>query len=355
MGFLVICFGITILQMSKIDPAELGNKLDRRSTMLFQAARQQTETLDEKNPLGAEEPGIDALRGSFGTFGSIIRARSARRMSQSSYASGNAPSRLGSSSGFKPGLPAHPRDNLAGMQRHQLFDNPVPRFDRRESDNISMQSQPTSARKQTIKFDNEDIVHQYHRGAGPDGSAIHEHRPAAGASPLSQIPSLPSLPSLQDSVGTVSVSTNDSSRTTAGGGPSLDSGSAYSGLPAASYTDAEHYGLRSAPVMGSSPPEQYTDPFAASPSTATIGSFDAEAQRIRGHSGRHTRESSRHSGRSNRSYPRGADRQEDAEESMRLFDQEMSDSEEGNHESEGLPPPGSVRLVQNRPPKDTFF
>ena len=53
MGFLVICFGITILQMSKIDPEELGNKLDgRRSTIPLQAACQRTETLDEKNPLG---------------------------------------------------------------------------------------------------------------------------------------------------------------------------------------------------------------------------------------------------------------------------------------------------------------
>ena len=31
MAFLVICCGITILQMSKIDPTELGKKLDRRS------------------------------------------------------------------------------------------------------------------------------------------------------------------------------------------------------------------------------------------------------------------------------------------------------------------------------------
>ena len=160
---------------------------------------------------------------------------------------------------------------------------------------------------------------------------------------MSQIPTLPSLDSVSGSMGT--VSTNDSARTTAGGNSaaSMQSTSTYSGLPPASYADAEAYGLRSAPVMGSSPPEQYTDPFAASPSTATIGSFDAEAQRIRGHAGRHTRESSRHSGRSNRSYPRSGDRNEDAEESMRLFEHGQSDEDE----PEG-PPPGSVRLVQNR-------
>ena len=69
--------------MSKVDPTQF-TKLDRRSTILFQAARKQTEAVEEKFPSGVEEPGIDTLRGSFGTVGSIIRARSARRMSQSS-------------------------------------------------------------------------------------------------------------------------------------------------------------------------------------------------------------------------------------------------------------------------------
>ena len=81
LAFLVICCGITILQMSKVDPKELGNKLDRRSTMLLQAARSQTERLDEKDITGIEDPGIDSIRGSFGGVGSMIRARSAKRMS----------------------------------------------------------------------------------------------------------------------------------------------------------------------------------------------------------------------------------------------------------------------------------
>ena len=81
MGFLTICVGITILQLSKVDPVELkGNAmLDRRSTLLLQAARAKTEDTDpEKGPTGLEDPGMDALRGSFGAFGSIIRARSVR-------------------------------------------------------------------------------------------------------------------------------------------------------------------------------------------------------------------------------------------------------------------------------------
>ena len=85
MGFLVICVGITILQLSKIDPSQLKIPgLDRRSTMLLQAARSNTEGVDEKSVAAVEDPGMDTLRGSFGAVGSIIRARSARRMSMRS-------------------------------------------------------------------------------------------------------------------------------------------------------------------------------------------------------------------------------------------------------------------------------
>ena len=73
-GFLVICCGITLLQMSKVDPTDL--KLDRRSTILLSAARQ--EISDEKGTR-EEDPGIDAIRGGFGVLGSISRARSARK------------------------------------------------------------------------------------------------------------------------------------------------------------------------------------------------------------------------------------------------------------------------------------
>ena len=59
MGFLVICAGIIILQMSKVDPEELG-KLDRRSTILLKANQQTVEQHGEKVP-GMEDPGIDAL------------------------------------------------------------------------------------------------------------------------------------------------------------------------------------------------------------------------------------------------------------------------------------------------------
>lgn len=82
MGFLVICFGITILQMSKVDPKQLQG-LDRRSTLLLQASHHRTEGEEKGDVTASEEPGMDALRGGFGSVGSIIRARSvSRKMSQ---------------------------------------------------------------------------------------------------------------------------------------------------------------------------------------------------------------------------------------------------------------------------------
>ncbi|KIO28058.1 hypothetical protein M407DRAFT_22690 [Tulasnella calospora MUT 4182] len=61
MGFFVICAGIVILQMSKVDPEQLS-KLDRKSTILLKAARQEVHT-SEKGGLDTslEDPGMDAL------------------------------------------------------------------------------------------------------------------------------------------------------------------------------------------------------------------------------------------------------------------------------------------------------
>lgn len=81
LGFLVICCGITLLQLSKVDPVEIKSKLDRRSTILLSAARSEIHRDGdmEKNPLDDEDPGMDTLRGGFGAIGSIHRAMSARR------------------------------------------------------------------------------------------------------------------------------------------------------------------------------------------------------------------------------------------------------------------------------------
>ncbi|TFK44104.1 magnesium transporter NIPA-domain-containing protein [Crucibulum laeve] len=185
MAFLVICLGITILQMSKVDPVQLS-KLDRRSTILLQAARSQTETFDEKGALGVEDPGMDALRGSFGTVGSIIRARTVKRMSQSSHRTSHLRQRpagaaapYDTASGAMPWLSdsmaASPSDQYSGMKRHQLYDAPVPR------DDVSSVHSQTPNKRPTIKFDSQDVIHQYNRPGTGNNESTHEHRPTLGS------------------------------------------------------------------------------------------------------------------------------------------------------------------------------
>ncbi|PPQ96161.1 hypothetical protein CVT26_004796 [Gymnopilus dilepis] len=206
-GFLVICIGITILQMSKVDPEKL-KKLDRRSTILLQAAREKTEAMDEKGVIGYEDPGIDTLRGSFGTVGSIIRARTMRRMSQSQGSNGNhlrmrppgaaAPYDPTVSWLSQPGLPSHPTD---GLRRHQLYDAPMPRDDAssiRAPSVISQQGPSNLVPKKPtiIKFDNQELVHSYSRPGQPQSPATHEHRQAIHGSMIVHdgYPPLPPLP-----------------------------------------------------------------------------------------------------------------------------------------------------------------
>ena len=183
MGFVVICFGITILQLSKVDPTQIKS-LDRRSTILLQAAQRNTEGFDEKNLSAIEDPGMDALRGSFGTIGSIVRARSAKRMSMSSRNTSTLRSRHGqggpdqynsfdgtrTSSGF-----------FHGMKRHQLYDPPMPDRGDVSLDRVSLASQGVGSprpRIQTIKFGDQDLVHQYHTPGTGDNTATHEARPS---------------------------------------------------------------------------------------------------------------------------------------------------------------------------------
>ncbi|PPQ92974.1 hypothetical protein CVT25_000175 [Psilocybe cyanescens] len=225
MGFLVICLGITILQMSKVDPEKLSSKLDRRSTMLLRAASQHTDGMDEKDGMSAyEDPGMDALRGSFGTVGSIIRARTVKRMSQRmSHQSGggghlrmrppgaaapyDATASWMSSAGLGgPGDSFSRRhqhgesvSGVGGMQRHQLYDAPVPRDDTSSIRAGSVYSQTQSQmmnKKPTIKFDSQEIVHSYSRPGQPQSPATHEHRQAIHGSMIVHdgYPPLPPMP-----------------------------------------------------------------------------------------------------------------------------------------------------------------
>lgn len=84
LGFLTTCLGITLLQLSKVDPTTIST-MDRKSTILMQASRQHTEEAEKGQVTALEDPGMDALRSGFGAVGSIIRARSnSRRLSNAS-------------------------------------------------------------------------------------------------------------------------------------------------------------------------------------------------------------------------------------------------------------------------------
>lgn len=332
MAFLVICVGITILQMSKVDPMEF-KKLDRRSTILFQAARQQTEAVDEKS---VEEPGIDTLRGSFGTVGSIIRARSAYRMSQSTRGSVHS-SRLAPPSSpidVERGDSKTSSSNFShygGMQRHQLFDPPVPHLDVPTSDTLSLASQP-SARKPTIKFGEQDVIHSYHRGTtGKDGMATHELREVP--SPLSS-PGPPGKPTPS--------SPEDSTDGRLRQQQSL--GTAHLGSP--SRFDPEVHGLRSAPPGVGVAEDVYHDPFKGLPATAVLPSFSsADDDTTARHHHRRT-----YSRGGSRDYPKG-DRVDDAEERVSLWNPQRDNNEEVDVAASPDSPYGTVRLVGSSGPR----
>ena len=322
--------------MSKVDPTQF-TKLDRRSTILFQAARKQTEAVEEKFPSGVEEPGIDTLRGSFGTVGSIIRARSARRMSQSSGVSvpssrfGVPSSRLDIERGNSKTASSSAAPNFnhyGGMKRHQLFDPPVSPLDASEPDAISLTSQP-SVRKPAIKFGEQDLIHSYHRGTtGKDDMATHERRVVPhGSSPLaspssSVQPSLPPPDSLlrqQQPPG----ATNSVSPLRFDAGASMP---------------------RSAPPGVGAAVGVYRDPFEGAPATATLPSFSSATSLVDDGEPRpqHHRSFSRQG--SSRDYPKG-DRTDDAEERLFLWDPHGDNTSDTDIAGSPGSPDGTIRLV----------
>lgn len=192
MGFLVICLGITILQLSKVDPSEFKG-LDRKSTILLHAARTRAEGVgedSEKGIVALEDPGADSIRGSFGTIRSIVRARTVRNMSMNSgrerLGDAELRARISRSHRSNPNsIDATPRvamDPLAshfgGLKRHQLYDAPVPSVSSLERPELpSNIPDSPSKRQQTIKFGSQHMVHSYTRvGGDDDRSPIHEYR-----------------------------------------------------------------------------------------------------------------------------------------------------------------------------------
>lgn len=157
--------------MSKVDPASLKN-LDRKSTILLQASRQNVEHSEKNDISGMEDPGMDALRGTFGAVGSIIRARSARQMSLSQGGSSIRTRHRrgmaeddGSANGGSQQLSTRGMDDLP---RHQLYDAPMPSRD-------NPIAAAVSPRTQAITFEESDVAH-YYPSPGKTGRAVHEER-----------------------------------------------------------------------------------------------------------------------------------------------------------------------------------
>jgi magnesium transporter len=308
--------------MSKVDPTTLS-KIDRRSTILLQVARQNTEAVETKSAAGFEDPGIDALRGSFGTFGSIIRANTARRMSKSSRGASSLRNRTSAGSGsydVEADAPKNLDGKLLGMTRHQLYDAPVPR----DPDNMErVSSFASSDRRPTIKFDPQDVVHQY-QPTGKSGNATHEHRNAQHGYPYPPAP---------NSAGLSSPNGADISETNL-----VDVDALQQTVTVSPRADADP---RPAPPSLSAsffaPPK--TDLYDSIPTTASLSTLpsateesgtapwdDEETKKASGHTHRYGR------------YPRGED---DKDESVSLWPGERLSDEENNA--------GGIRLVKPSP------
>ncbi|KAF8069925.1 magnesium transporter NIPA-domain-containing protein [Lyophyllum atratum] len=391
MGFLVICVGIVILQMSKVDPVTL-NKLDRRSTILLQAARSKTEAVDEKDALGIEDPGMDALRGSFGTFGSIIRARSARRMSQNSGHANHRIRPVGAAAPYDRDSSMRPwsgtshlddphQQHPSGLKRHQLYDAPMPLTSDANSTS-SVHGSPAMAKRPTIKFDSQDVVHQYDR-PGTGDAHVTERRSAVGSPMTPGYPPLPMLPYTRTEglptpsgehdllgIGIQSSSPEEEEGSSAGAsaGGSTKAGSSTTGsagestlkqtiiLPPSRFAhDNEVHSAppTMSPRAGFSRPNagrmDSRDIFAQSPSTGTLLSFPSVTDSARSEAWEGSDSSKRGSerGRSSRRYPKGVG-DDDREESVGLWQRGGEDDD--NESEDGTSPvtqesSGGIRLV----------
>lgn len=169
-AFITICIGITILQLSKLDPKSLAKQpgVDRRTTLLLKASRShvrpnhdhlnhdperddhldpemtQTSHAHEDTDALIADPGPETIRGGLGVVGSIIRARSVARSrrGQSHRSTSRSRSRRDpSSASASPSSPHDSAYNLGerssdalnsvttsgtdGCARYTLYDEPV--------------------------------------------------------------------------------------------------------------------------------------------------------------------------------------------------------------------------------------
>lgn len=168
MGFLVICAGIVLLQLSKIDPDELQDKpgLDRDTTLLIRASHSVISHGGEKAESSAyEDPGVDTVRGGMGIVGSMIRARSSRRLSSaSSWRHHSAADEYTLRSRNNLPLTTHGAGNI---ERFQLQDAPLSPRSMHRDGSLTVPGTP-SRRGTTISFEpGADSPHGHHAGQAP--------------------------------------------------------------------------------------------------------------------------------------------------------------------------------------------
>ncbi|PWN42601.1 DUF803-domain-containing protein [Ceraceosorus guamensis] len=213
LGFLTICAGISLLQLSKIDPEDLTNKdgtpLDRETTLLIRASRSMVsrhggEKGSQFGTQGLDDPGVDAVRGGMGVVGSLIRARSARKLHASADAYADEDGMLNTSSR---------RD----LERYELHDAPVRRGTNQAPGHYTMPALGMPAKRDTaISFaEGSENPHGHHAGDAPLRSvsrasnisnstsnapqrSIYKTEPASFLSPLS--PRAGSTPVRGDSI-----------------------------------------------------------------------------------------------------------------------------------------------------------
>ncbi|WFD36502.1 hypothetical protein MCUN1_003383 [Malassezia cuniculi] len=176
-GFLTICAGIALLQMSKMDPDELQQQpgFDRKSSILIRAAQEHAqEPTDLEHEIAhIEDPGVDTIRGGMGIVGSIMRARSSRRVT----------SRNSNRGGYRMDE-RRPNEHRIDscIPRYELYDRPV------------CYSPPGNSNDRHIGFAPEALEPHGHHGNGEMHSTPRVASPAAAhaGSPIGLVPILES-------------------------------------------------------------------------------------------------------------------------------------------------------------------
>ncbi|GAA5924276.1 hypothetical protein JCM3775_005644 [Rhodotorula graminis] len=130
LGFLVIVLGVTLLQLSKVDPEEVQSALlDKRSATILRATRAGS---GHESAYDAEDPGMDTVRGFGGAIGSIHRAismrsqQTRRRQSTGPFGADEMAMRWRGAGEGRTGAPgaagSGPSENIP---RYQLYDAPA--------------------------------------------------------------------------------------------------------------------------------------------------------------------------------------------------------------------------------------